>query len=76
MGYSPLDVKQSDMTEVMSIHRTKVFKITKFHKLKVVFVCSMRQSGDMAERRNGAHSGFVIHQGIFCVFLRYIVLSH
>jgi len=38
MGYSPLDGKEADMTEATSIHRTKVFKITKFHKIKVVFV--------------------------------------
>ena len=77
MGYSPLDVKQSDMTEVMSIHRTKVFKITKFHKLKVVFVCSMRQSGDMAEHQVGAHNGslFIREYSVYSLDVLYSLLE-
>ena len=50
------------------------FKIRKSHELKYR-ISSMRQSGDMAEYQDGAHNGFFIHQGIFCIFLRCMVLS-
>ena len=76
-GYSPLGGKESGTNKVTSMQALgqKWFKIMKFHELKGN-VSYVRQWGDMAEHRDGAHSGFVIHQGIFCVFLRYIVLSH
>ena len=76
MGYSPLCGKEADMTGVTSMHALghMWFKISKSHQLKCR-VSSMRQSGGMSEHQDSAHNGFFIHQGIFCIFLRCIVLS-